>query len=199
MCLHTSDGTGMQGEIGVNAQLRLSQPNLELEDHEEELGIAEEKPWVLTKLRPRHKDVCSLIAQGVPNTQVAAITGYTPTYICMLMRQPVCVAYVSQLNESVGMQLEMMYGKAVTVIADAMQNGSVGEQLKAVRLHGELTKRIGSRDITPPSSEDSTARLARLSERLVGLLERGQAAAGRTFDASSTEMQGATVVREADL
>lgn len=185
----------------MNAQL---QP-LEITDHEEELELAEDKPFVLQKLRPRHKDVCALIAQGVPNVQVAAITGYTPTYICMLMRQPVCVAYVSQLNEAVGMQLEMMFGKAVNVIADAMQHGTVGEQLKAVRLHGELTKRIGNRDVSPASSEDSTARLARLSERLVGLLEtarsneNGRVINGTFVQVPSGAMQGQAGVLQSDV
>lgn len=174
--------------------------SLEVEDHEEELALSKDKPWVLQKLRPRHMEVCSLVAQGEKLVNVAAATGYTPVYISMLMRQPVCVAYVSQLNEAVGMQLEAMFGKAVNVIANAMQNGSVGEQLKAVRLHGELTKRIGAREITPASNEDSTARLARLSERLVGLLERGQSAAnGRTIDGTCETVPGETVLRQPDL
>ncbi len=177
-----------------------SQENLELEDHEEELILQEGKPWVLQKLRPRHMDVCSLVAQGVPNTQVAQITGYTPTYISLLMRQPACVAYVSQLNESVGARLEMMYGKAVQVIATAMDQGNIQEQLKAVRLHGELTKRIGSRDITPASSEDSVQRLDRLANRLVGLLEKQQVNAnGRTIDGTCREVQGSAEFQQSDL
>jgi DNA-binding CsgD family transcriptional regulator len=182
----------------VNAMLQ--QDNIELEDHEEELLLAEDKPFLLKKLRPRHMDVCALIAQGLPNVQVAQITGYTPTYICMLMRQPVCIAYVQQLNESVAARLETMFGKAVDVIATAMDKGNIQEQLKAVRLHGELTKRIGARDISPGSSEDSNARLARLSERLVGLLETARKNEnGRTIDGTCETVQGSAGFQLADV
>lgn len=148
-----------------------------LEDLDEQAGI-EAGTFVLKKLRPKHLDVASLFAQGISNKEIALIVGYRKEYIPVLLRQPLIVAEVRKRSEVHALRLEAMFGKAVDAVGAALQEGNTAEKLKAVRIHGELTKRIGGRgDFQSPSSESSEDRLGRLAERLVGLLEKQQTVA----------------------
>lgn len=126
--------------------------------------------WELKDLKPIHKQVCSLAAQGVRNVKIAELVGITPEYVHVLLKQPVCREYVAKMNAAVGVQLEAMFQQTVEVISGAMQNGNVGEQLKGARLQLEATKRIGSGSMAPQTVDATTDRLALLAERLVGLL-----------------------------
>lgn len=134
----------------------------------QELDIEEpDRPdWVMKKLKPVHTQICALLAQGMKNTVVASATGVTPQYITMLLSQPLIKEEISRLSDIAGTRLEGMFTKAVDVIGDAMETGTHSEKLKAARLHGELTKRIGKYDLqnnTPGSGEE---RLHALAERL---------------------------------
>lgn len=46
------------------------------------------EPGDLKKLREKHHSVARLVAAGMPQATVAAITGYTPTYISLLLNNP---------------------------------------------------------------------------------------------------------------
>jgi hypothetical protein len=81
--------------------------------------------------------------------------------------------YIKQLSQVAGVQLESLFSKSVEVIGDVMQTGNAGEKLKAVRLHGELTKRLGSGGL-PPQDNPSVDRLDRLADRLTALLAQGK-------------------------
>lgn len=131
---------------------------------------AEKSGWVLKKLTPKHMEALAYVAQGMQKKKVAALVGFTPEYITMLLRQPLAIQYIGKLNETVGAQLEAMFGQTVDVIRDAMESGSHSEKLKAARLQLEATKRIGRSDNLPTNPVDSESRLITLSERLVGLL-----------------------------
>lgn len=180
----------------MNAVLR---PALELEDHEEELEVLDSQgaalPFVLKKLRPRHKSAMALIAQGYKNTEVAAMTDYTKEYISALLRQPLCIEYVRGMNEAVAAQLEAQFGQVADVITEAFAKGSTGEKLKAARLHLEVTKRIGAGREQVASSQSSEERLAGLAHRLIDLM--GGRGAGHGNVIESPSMQGfASIQRE---
>ncbi len=125
--------------------------------------------WELKSLKPKHLQICALLAQGMKNIDVAKIVEVTPPYITMLLRQPLIQQEIRRISGVAAVRLEAMFDKGVDVIADVMQNGNNQDRLKAVRLHGELTKRIGRPDPlanTPQVSED---RLEKLAERLASL------------------------------
>ncbi len=167
------------------------------EEEELVLDRQEMRPrFILKKLKQKHRDACALVAQGMKRELVARITGYTPEYISMLMTQPLCVAEVRRLNEYQANRLEAMFGKTVDVIAEGLDNGNIGEKLKAARLQAEITKRLGRNDAPAVGNETSEARLANLAHRLVGLLEqsKGVGRDAQTFDATSPEVQNAQVV-----
>lgn len=141
----------------------------EQEDDEAGTEIATVPVWELKKLKAKHVQICALLAQGMKNIEVANIIGVTPQYITMLLQQPLIKAEIQRISSVAAVKLEAMFEKSVDVLGDILQNGSNPEKLKAIRTHGELTKRIGRPDPlanTPQVSED---RLAVLAERLASL------------------------------
>ncbi len=158
----------------------------------DEQDIAESNPtWLLKKLSGKHKNICSLIAQGTSREVVARACDVTPTYVSMLLRQPLCRSYILRLNEACDVQLEAMFGAAVEAISDAMQLGTPDEKIKAARLQMEATGRIGPKGAIP-QNQPSEDRLVRLSERLVGLLE---AANGRVINGTAFEVGDGNILR----
>lgn len=125
--------------------------------------------WQLKKLTERHKSVCALLAQGLNRGMVATMCGITPEYVTMLLKQPLCMEYIKGLSTVAGVQLESLFPKTVEVISDVLTSGNATEKLKAVRLHGELTKRLGSGGL-PPQTDVAADRFEKLAERLTGLL-----------------------------
>ena len=151
--------------------------------------------WELKELKPLHRQVASLVAQGKRNVDIAPMCNITPEYVSMLIRQPLVKAYIAELCEITGVKLEALFEKTVDVIADAMQNGSRGEQLKAARLQLEATKRIGGHtpiSLIPQGSDD---RLEALARRLLEL--QSNVRKGRVFDENGAEVQDAKLYQPA--
>lgn len=140
----------------------------------------DDKPFELKKLTPAHKQALSLLAQGVPQATIATVCDFTPTYVSMLARMPICKEYVAQLTEAHDLQLEAMFVGSVEAIGHALQNGKTDERLAAAKLQLQATKRIGKYSGQPRGVSDTEDRLVHLSERLVGLLESYSAHANHT-------------------
>ena len=147
----------------------LSQPQDLMVVDEPQDGVEEVGPWELTKLKPLHRDVASLVAQGHRNIDVARMLNITPQYVSMLLRQPLVKAYIGEMNEVVGARLEAMFEQSVNVMADVMKDGSHGDKIKAARLQLEATKRIGRPDPLAGMLSPDLDRLEKLAERLIGL------------------------------
>lgn len=126
--------------------------------------------YQLKELKPKHRNILSLVAQGVGRGQIATIFDITPEYVSMLCRMPICKQYIAGLNEVCEVQLEGMFGKSVAAISDALDNGSIGDKLKGARLQLEATKRIGKAPDIAPQSVSTEERLVRLAERLTALI-----------------------------
>lgn len=167
-----------------------------LPDPDDDL-LTEREGWQLQTLKPIHKQVCALWAQGLQNVVIARTLGITPQYVHMLMKQPLCLEYVKRMSAIAGVQLEALTQKSVDVIANAMDNGTVSEQLKGARLQLEATKRIGSANapVAPPNGAED--RLLALSERLVNLLggARIKTVQGNTYEAGEV-VQGREGIRQ---
>ncbi len=165
------------------------------EDYADE-PIFEEAPrqeWVLKKLKPVHLSICSLLAQGLKNTEVAKLTGVTKEYVSMLLRQPLIKQEISRFAEITGARLELLFEKSVDVIADAMESGSHSEKRKAARLQLEATRRIGRPDPFAVTVVASDERLATLAQRLEGLLDKTKG--GLYDEAGNPLFEEAEIVR----
>jgi len=154
-----------------------------LEEYDEDEAFLREEvedkaPWLMKKLKPKHLEIASLLAQGFKNVQIAAMTGVTPQYITMLLKQPLMIQEISRISAIAGTRMEALFEQSVDCIANVMQNGKHGDQLKAVRLQLEATKRIGRPDPMANNNEDTTGRLERLAERLVALQSNARLRAG---------------------
>lgn len=160
------------------------------ETEDDPIRTTEDKPaWQLKKLKPVHRQICALIAQGFKNTEVAAMTGVTKEYITMLLRQTLIKEHIAQVCEVVGVRMEILFEKSVDVISEAMTNGNHTEKLKAARLQLEATKRIGRPDPGAGLTPGDTDRLERLAERMLAL--QSQVRVGRIFNESGQEIQDA--------
>ena len=135
----------------------------QLPDEEEHAG------WQMKELKPKHKQVCAMLAQGIDRRTISMIVGVTPEYITMLSKQPLMKEYIAEMCQAAGLQLDAMFVQSVEVISEVMANGSPKERVAAARLQMEATKRIGSGSSIPKEIIDTNDRLARLAERLLYL------------------------------
>ena len=134
-----------------------------LPDEEEHVG------WQMKELKPKHKQVCAMLAQGIDRRTISNVVGVTPEYITMLSKQPLMKDYIAEMCQAAGLQLDAMFVQSVEVISEVMANGSPKERVAAARLQMEATKRIGSGSSIPKEIIDTNDRLARLAERLLYL------------------------------
>lgn len=139
---------------------------------------------LLQKLSPKHKEAMSLLAQGVKRDIVAKICEFTPEYISWLTRQPVCQAYLREMNDFHSARLEAAFEKTVDVITETLEVGTEDGKLKAARLHLEVTGRIGRNDRQGVAPEGDF--LETLAERLVSLQRKVK---GRTYDGQVMEVE----------
>jgi hypothetical protein len=154
----------------MNSQLELvasqSENTLEALEAEE---ASERGPWELKNLKPMHREVVSLLAQGMKNVEVAAMVGITPEYVSMLLRQPLIKQHLQERCEALGVRMEALFEQSVQVVADVMKSGSNSDKLKAARLQLEATRRIGRVDPTFGTGESNDALLENLAKRLIAL------------------------------
>lgn len=88
----------------------------------------------LKKLKPKHKDVAALLAQGVGREQIAQLVGITPEYVTMLSAQPLFQAHVQEMTKFTDLRLQAIYDKSVDVIAQTLTTGSETSKLQAARM-----------------------------------------------------------------
>lgn len=140
----------------------------------EEQEVAQTQPkWEMKELKPWHKNLASMVAQGIDRQTIAYAMDCTPEYVSMLARQPKMIEYMRELADFANFQLESQFAKSVAAIGDVLENGGHKEKMQAARLQLEATKRIGSRGVDTEKVVDTNARLARLAERLM-YLQGGQ-------------------------
>ena len=139
------------------------------EPDETSQALATTQSWELKSLKPKHLQICALLAQGMKNIEVASIVGVTKEYVSMLLRQPLIKQEILRISSVASVRLEAMFEKSVDIISDVMREGSHQDKLRAVRLHGELTKRIGRPDPMANTTQVSEDRLVVLAERLASL------------------------------
>ena len=144
--------------------------NAQLEEFEPfDVEMAERQKWEMKALKPKHRQVCSMLAQGIARGTIAKVIGCTPEYITMLSKQKLMQDYMKELCQQANLQLEAMYVQSVDAIGDVLREGQPKERLQAARLQMEATKRIGSGAGMEAEVIDTNSRLTRLAERLLAL------------------------------
>lgn len=162
-------------------------------EDEDEQALLEAEPrvgWQMKKLKPKHKQVASLLAQGARNIDIAKMLGITPEYVSMLTRQPLMQAYIAEMCQHTGLRVEALFEKSVDVIADTLRTGTESGRLKAARLQLEVTKRIGRGEPLSNQGGGTEERLLKLAERLI-FLQSGQRRLPGVFNEDGTEIQEA--------
>lgn len=143
---------------------------VELASAMSEAGSPELPPkWELQSLKTKHKQIASLVTQGMKQKEVAQICRVTKEYVSMLMRQPLVQEYIAQLVAVSDQRLEAMTVKSVDVIGEILENGSEKGRLQAARMQLEATKRIGRPDPTRGQTAPDEDRFVKLAERLLAL------------------------------
>ena len=142
--------------------------------------------WEMKKLLPWHKQLCSMLAQGIDRQTIAQVFQKTPEYISMLSAQDLIRTEVNEMRRFAEFQLEAQFVKSVSVIGEVLENGSAKEKIQAARLQLEATRRIGPRMVEEEKLVDTNARLARLAERLLSL--QGGVGATQTLTATTVEV-----------
>lgn len=153
-----------------------------------ELDVTKEK-WVLKKLTPMHLQVCALLGQGMKQIEVAAIVGITKEYVSLLFRQPLIQQEIARMSSAAQVRLEAAYETVVDTVIDQMKNGDPQTKLRAARLHGELTKRIGRPDPLARSNEVDDQRLESMAKRLESLARGARHGTQTIVDAEFTEVR----------
>lgn len=148
-----------------------------------------ENNFQLQSLTERHKQVASLLAQGLKPGEIAPMVDYTPQYVTMLTRDPLFKLYLSEMIELSEARLEALFCRSVDIVAEGLDGGASENQLKAARLQLEVTGRVGKVGRNAASSEDTSNRLARLAERLVQLLPQQQR--GETYNGQAQLIRNA--------
>lgn len=137
-------------------------------DEQEEAHISKGK-WEMKELKPWHKQMCSMLAQGIPRQTIASVLDCTPEYVSMLAGQRLIKEYIASMCQYAGLQLEAQFVQTAEAIGDVLANGNNKERMQAARLQLEVTKRIGSGSGLQAEVVDTNARLAKLAERLLYL------------------------------
>ncbi len=125
--------------------------------------------WEMKKLLPWHKQLCSMLAQGIDRQTIAQVFQKTPEYISMLTGQALIQEEVREMSRFAEFQLSAQFSKTVSAIGEVLENGNAKEKMQAARLQLEATRRIGPRMVEEEKLIDTNARLARLAERLLYL------------------------------
>lgn len=132
-------------------------------------GEARSIPWEMKELKPKHKQICSMLAQGIPRSTIASVIDCTPEYISMLSAQPKMQDYMKEMCQAASLQLEGMFVQSVEVIGEVMRDGNHADKVKAARLQLEATKRVGAGSVVQSEVIDADVRLATLAARLLAL------------------------------
>lgn len=168
------------------------------EDYSNEpLQATEDVPqWVLQKLKPKHLQICALLAQGFKNVEVAGMVGVTKEYITMLLRQPLIKQEIAKRGEVISARFELMTEMTADAMADTLKNGAHADKMKAARLQLEVTKRIGRPDPYANNNTPADDRLEQLANRLENLLDTKR---GGLYDESGAPIfEDAEILRESN-
>ena len=161
--------------------------NLSTVTEQQCLGAPPSAPHKLQKLSPKHKEVLSLVAQGVRHAEIASLLDFAEDYIPYLLRQEVCKQYLQDMMAVVDHRLTAMTAESVDVIQDVLKCGSHDNQLKAAKLQLEAVGRIGTGKLPQGAGTTAPDYLQVLAGRLIGMLNNARQTTGAVIYENETE------------
>lgn len=95
----------------------------------EEQALATTGTWEMKELKPWHKQMASMLVQGIDRMTIATVLDCTPEYVSMLAKQPKMREYIAEFCEYANIQLDAMFVKSVAAIDDTLENGNHKEKM----------------------------------------------------------------------
>lgn len=110
---------------------------------------AETKPqFQLKRLSPKHKQIASLLAQGLGRTEISKLVDIVPEYVTMLAKQPLFIEYVKEMTKFTDVRLQALFEKSVDVLGASMITGSEDTRLRAAQTVLKAVGKDGSQEKT---------------------------------------------------
>lgn len=113
---------------------------------------------ILKRLSNKHRNAISLVLQGKSREDAAAVVGFTPEYITMLLQQPLAREWIAHINKTLEVQLEGMFGKSVQAIADGLNHQDPKTYLAAAKLQLQTTGRLDKEPVDNNTTAEDVVR-----------------------------------------
>lgn len=102
----------------------------------------------LKKLSPKHRQIASLLAQGLGRGEISKLCHVVPEYVTMLAKQPLFIDYVKQMTAFTDVRLQALFDRGVDVVADLMRSGTEDTKLRAAQTVLKAVGKDGSQEKT---------------------------------------------------
>lgn len=107
--------------------------------------------FTLRKLSPKHRNIASLLAQGLGRGEISKIVHCVPEYVTMLAKQPLFQDYVKDISAFVDTRMRAMHEKSVDVLGQLLQTGTEDTKLRAAQTVMKAIGKDGQKDIAKVS------------------------------------------------
>lgn len=121
------------------------------------------KGWEPKVLTPKHKQILSLVAQGMKYRDIGSLCKCTPQLIVMLGACSKGQEYLSFIEQQMDIRLRGLYSKSVDAIDDQLSNGSGENKLRAAKLQMQATGKLGKEAEKVDTAEDVIQRIMQLN------------------------------------
>lgn len=114
---------------------------------------------VLKRLSSLHRDLISLLLQGVAVGEAAGIVGYTRQRVTQLLGDPLFLRAMDEQRALWDVELTNLTGTAVDVIRDSLKDADPEVRLKAARMQLETQGKFRKGEGGEQSAEDAVAKI----------------------------------------
>lgn len=117
-------------------------------------------PKVLT---PKHKQILSLVAQGMKYQEIGSLCKCTPARIVQLVASPLGQQYLSYIEQQMDMRLRALFSKSIDAIEDQLTAGSGENKLRAAKLQMQATGKLREIGEKADTAEDVIQRIMEMN------------------------------------
>lgn len=117
------------------------------------------KKWEPKVLTPKHKQILSLVAQGMKYAEIGSLCKCTTQLIVMLVASEGGKGYLAQIEQQMDMRLRSLYNKSIDAIEDQLTAGNGENKLKAAKLQMQATGKLGREQEHHDTAEDVIQRI----------------------------------------
>lgn len=117
------------------------------------------KRWEPKVLTPKHKQILSLVAQGMKYAEIGSLCKCTPQLIVMIVASSQGQQYLAYIEQQMDMRLRSLFSKSVDAIEDQLTNGSGENKLRAAKLQMQATGKLKDSTEKADTAEDVIQRI----------------------------------------